>query len=483
MVMLKKVLDTSINLLWSAIYAVVIIFLFVFGENGILSVFLTAVLITALCFFLKDRDDKKRIKIRCIVFFFFLLFLAFNIYFRAGWDVYVLTGGAWDEIFTEKIWAEQLIKAYDYLNMNPNNILLYGYYTIFAKLCFLFERGPNFYYAMMILVNIFIYTFTSFFLYENVKKLAGSIYADIAWYIYVILIGTSGWYIVPYSDSLTLFIPSLCLYLYLAADSRFKYLPISFLTALGFYIKPQAGIFMIAMVIINLIHDFKWEAVKKNALPMLLSVVCIMTVALPVEYIKHDYFEPDKALGFTHYIMMGLNEDSMGSYAIEDVDFSMQYKTAKERRAGNIQLVMKRLETNDMARHLTNKLLLNFNDGNFYFGKEGYFYSYVSKDFLPSSGFLKNVFLDTGKYYPVLEQIRQTLYVAVLFLSLFSLKDSRKEVLLIKLSLIGLFLFQMIFEARSRYLFIYIPFFIVLACIGIKEIKELIVKLKERQAA
>ena len=161
--MLKKVLDTSINLLWSAIYAVVIIFLFVFGENGILSVFLTAVLITALCFFLKDRDDKKRIKIRCIVFFFFLLFLAFNIYFRAGWDVYVLTGGAWDEIFTEKIWAEQLIKAYDYLNMNPNNILLYGYYTIFAKLCFLFERGPNFYYAMMILVNIFIYTFTSFF--------------------------------------------------------------------------------------------------------------------------------------------------------------------------------------------------------------------------------------------------------------------------------------------------------------------------------
>ena len=144
---------------------------------------------------------------------------------------------------------------------------------------------------------------------------------------------------------------------------------------------------------------------------------------------------------------------------------------------------MKRLETNYMARHLTNKLILNFNDGNLYFGKEGYFYSYVSKDFLPSSGFLKNVFLDTGKYYPVLEQIRQTLYVAVLFLSLFSLKDSRKEVLLIKLSLIGLFLFQMIFEARSRYLFIYIPFFIVLACIGIKEIKELIVKLKERQAA
>ena len=38
-----------------------------------------------------------------------------------------------------------------------------------------------------------------------------------------------------------------------------------------------------------------------------------------------------------------------------------------------------------------------------------------------------------------------------------------------QLSLFGLFLFLMLFEARSRYLFLYLPFFILLASQGLSQ--------------
>ena len=480
--MLRKALGTSINGLWIIIYAIVLLFLFIWGNNSILCCLLMAVLLIGLCFIIKDDENRRRIMIMCAVFFLLQLFLAFNIYFRAGWDVHTLTTGAWNDVLDPPL-PYELVHAYDYLNFNQNNILLYGYYTLMAALCQALKRGPNFYYALMILVNIFIYTFTSFFLYENIRKLTDERYAKIAWFIYALLIGTSGWYIVPYSDSLTLFIPSLCLYVYLYLRSGYRYLLISFLTALGFYIKPQTGIFMIALIMILSVYDLRWETLKKNALLLFLSAVCALTVIVPVEYVKHSYFEPDKALGFTHFAMMGLNYETAGSYSLKDVEYSQQFATAKERTQGNIERIKERLHTVDLQKHFRNKLIFNFNDGNFYFGQEGYFYSYRSKDLLVTSAFLKDVFLDDGKYYRITAASRHLLYVAVLFLSVFSLKDKRKEVLLIKLSLVGLFMFQMIFEARSRYLFIYVPFFIVLAALGMNRIKDMAESLRKKTAS
>ena len=252
--------------------------------------------------------------------------------------------------------------------------------------------------------------------------------------------------------------------------SGFKYPLISFLIAVAFYIKPQSGIFMIALVIISVIHVSGWKSLKESLLPVILSVLCFLAVAVPVEHVKSSYFEPDKALGFTHFAMMGLNVRTNGGYAIEDVEYSQQFTTSEERTKGEIERIRERMESIDLSEHFRNKLLFNYNDGNFYFGQEGGFYSFVFRDLFVFSAFLKDVFLDTGKYYSVIKTVRHLLYVAVLFLSLFSFKDRRKEVLLIKLSLTGLFMFQMLFEARSRYLFIYVPFLIILACIGMRDI-------------
>ena len=49
----------------------------------------------------------------------------------------------------------------------------------------------------------------------------------------------------------------------------------------------------------------------------------------------------------------------------------------------------------------------------------------------------------------------------------FRLAGERKEIGVLKLSVIGIFLFETIFEARARYLFLYVPFILLLAMMGI----------------
>jgi riboflavin transporter FmnP len=67
------------------------------------------------------------------------------------------------------------------------------------------------------------------------------------------------------------------------------------------------------------------------------------------------------------------------------------------------------------------------------------------------------------------------LWLTVLMLSVFSAfaqKKSEKNVIM--LAIIGLTIFELIFEARARYLYTYVPLYIVLAMYGIERISYLL---------
>ena len=68
-------------------------------------------------------------------------------------------------------------------------------------------------------------------------------------------------------------------------------------------------------------------------------------------------------------------------------------------------------------------------------------------------------------------------WMCTLLLSVFSIrsKGTPKESILM-LSIIGLTLFQLLFEARARYLFIYTPIYIILAILGIHNIQNMYTK-------
>ena len=72
--------------------------------------------------------------------------------------------------------------------------------------------------------------------------------------------------------------------------------------------------------------------------------------------------------------------------------------------------------------------------------------------------------------------------MAVLVLSLASVASKKEEVHTIMLSIVGITVFELIFEARARYLFIYVPFYIILAVRGASVLKWMCKnKFRERQ--
>jgi hypothetical protein len=56
-----------------------------------------------------------------------------------------------------------------------------------------------------------------------------------------------------------------------------------------------------------------------------------------------------------------------------------------------------------------------------------------------------------------------TLMLAFLSALLPIKEDSKKETDIVRLALIGIFIFELLFEARARYIFVCVPFFVIAA--------------------
>ena len=71
----------------------------------------------------------------------------------------------------------------------------------------------------------------------------------------------------------------------------------------------------------------------------------------------------------------------------------------------------------------------------------------------------------------------QIIWMGTLFFNIFSFNKEKKEIIYImQLSVLGLTLFELLFEARARYLFAYAPVYIILAVIGFNNVYEIIKK-------
>ena len=92
----------------------------------------------------------------------------------------------------------------------------------------------------------------------------------------------------------------------------------------------------------------------------------------------------------------------------------------------------------------------------------------------PITKFLRNLYWDNGKYHVVYQTIAELFWMICLIgcaCNVFALKKNninvvRSEYLVMICSLIGIALFVMIFEARARYLYVYIPFYVLVAVKG-----------------
>ena len=85
--------------------------------------------------------------------------------------------------------------------------------------------------------------------------------------------------------------------------------------------------------------------------------------------------------------------------------------------------------------------------------------------------FLQSLFYIDGSRYEVLKNSEQLVWIfTLLFTTLAGFfrgnEESRDTIDTVKLSIVGLTMFQILFEVRARYLFLYVPFFCMLAAVG-----------------
>ena len=70
-----------------------------------------------------------------------------------------------------------------------------------------------------------------------------------------------------------------------------------------------------------------------------LLITC-MSYALDRVYEKEGFIlDPQKKIGMTHFLMMGMNPDTLGVYNGEDVEISHECQTPQERTQKNLEVV------------------------------------------------------------------------------------------------------------------------------------------------
>lgn len=429
-----------------------------------------------------NKHSGKLIVGATVLLFVIQLFAVYNYYFETGWDSYVLvnTSQTLADGYGFDIESDQ---SY-YYSTYPNNFLMVFVFSNIIRIGNIIGIGPI---MAILIVQCMISAVTGFLVFRIIYLWRGLLReAWNVWLLYVLILGFSPWVSIPYSDAMGLIFPALILYLYVSArKGKYFCVKVFLLAAVSVFaykIKPQLLILFIALLIVLILKLIKGGIAEKKAvikgigcgiggIVFMMWAVSVVTGSVDIATDDEAVFSP------AHYIMMGLNPVTNGGYLEEDVYFS-HVQPEDERVKANLQVAHERIEeygASGMSEHLLKKMLTNYADGTWAWGAEGGFYSKVFEDKNQwISPFLKSIYYYDGSRYGFFLSYSQTMWMLLLagcFLTfLFRGKKIEGVVLVMMLSVVGLSLFEMIFEARARYLYCYVPIYILLAYTGLENL-------------
>ena len=445
-----------------------------------------------------DRILNKRfIVLLSILLFFVQLYIVKNVYFWTGWDAEVILASA-QSIAN----GEQLVSPY--YNSYPNNIFITLLYALIIRINASVGIFSTYGFEIVALQCLFS-AITAYLVYSVTLEITKNKFISLfSFFVYAIWIGFSPWFVIPYSDASGILFPILSFRLYQIAKNTnkniFKFVLwgiLGFVAFIGFKIKPQIVIVFIAILIMEGVSLVAHIKDKENFFKRILALLICLTVfatsliSFGIYQNKQSVIPVDseKAIGMTHFLMMGLCQEKDGVYSGDDVAFSEGIEDASERSAENLRVAKERISEMGVAglvRHLTRKTLVTFGDGTFAFGNEGRFFNVIpDAPNTISSPFLRSFYYPDGENNGLFNSVMQCIWLTVLLLSafaalyLFKRSNQRNSGLSVMiLALIGLTAFETLFEARARYLFTYAPMFIICASVGLFAILN---NLKERR--
>lgn len=452
----------------------------------------------AICYFLyrylyrkeyrkgRELGEKKRDALNLGIFF--LVYLPIQIYVASqlysirgtSWDYNVVAGYAMDYAQAENViaYGEQMrgTSFASYFSLWPNNVPLY---LLLGKVFRLFVGSGISLNMVGIGINILAIDIALLFLYLSVRKATGTAStACVSLFLSAIHIPLLIYTPIYYTDTLTLPFPILGFYLWLKVkeelgSGRMGNAPVyavlmAILLGAGAVLKLSVIFFLIAAAVDGLVSiPFRKGIILVAAILvigvgvyMLLNQACMNSDMVVTD--EEGCYIPK-----LHWVMMGLQ--GKGNYY--DPDYQLTLSVPAEGRDKLVKDMIKiRLENygiKGMADHLYKKISFVWAEGTYYSSLK------IARD----RG-IENTWMDPyvnwegERFVPYAEYCQGLLllnYISFIAAAVTIVlgKPKRNQLLTVALiAVFGVFLFECIWEARSRYIFNYLPVFIMITCAG-----------------
>lgn len=411
--------------------------------------------------------------------------------FRIPWDIMVVRGGAFE------IAAEQSMGYQAYFSMYSNNIPITYILGKLLNMCSEWKQYAFPAEFFWIQINCVFLSVAGYFCCTTVKKLTKKVMPVMfALVSYLVLVAMSAWKMAPYTDTYGIAFPIMSIYFYINyRDTNSKWKKIVslilslFLGMIGGFIKPSLYIVIIAILIIELlavIETFK-DKIKWFLFMSALVVFFSIGTEKYLEYIITNIgfeFNQELEQSWHHYFLMGLNEKTTGGYNSEDVSLIGKYQDNKaERNKTELKLAYERIAERGFAGTIyfwLRKMVMTFNDGTFGWRTEVWVDSYY--DDLASNndwtGLLRSIYWEgplVGAYNTICQFVWIFVIVCIPGIC-FSKGNTVKKYNILTIVFLGIFMYQILFEARARYLFVFLPVLITISACGIEEYANFKVK-------
>lgn len=425
---------------------------------------------------LKGKNDKKSNVIRIVTAFILILiqvYLFLKVMTPIGWDVLEVVNS-----------AEYGMYNGDYFAKYPNNLFTQLFLSIYLKAVGFIPYLSSL--RKFELLNLFFVDISILLGVLTAKKIYGIRAADRVFCSSVLLIGFHPTLSVIYSDTLAMPFPIgilFCLVYGMDTDKTVKRTVFfslgAILGVIGYCIKPTAIIIEIAILIMIVLRWKKDFLKPQIIIPVLIALLtCFMTyevvniIEQPIKNELQKQYPDIKPRGVLHYIALGLcvpdeNTSGYGSWNETEVIWMQQHINDLNYTQEAIEHIKSKLTAFGcigFLEHLANKLIWAGSDGTFFYGGEGDFHLDEQASQSTLRGKLQNAFyIETDFYQKWFSSWMQGVWLLICIRGVLSYfkKEDNVFTAISKLSILGLFLFLLFFENRSRYLFLYLPVFLL----------------------
>lgn len=396
-----------------------------------------------------------------------------SIWYKMGWDVF--------DVYTtaEELARGQALSNAEYFSLCPNNAPLTILQTL--PLWVAVQLGMAVPFVVLPYLDAVLLNLTAYFTVRCAQRLTQSRRArGFVLVVSILWIAMSPYLIYPYTDTWSVLFPVLALYAWLnVRRPALKWLLVSLASFAGAAIKPTVLIVWIALVALALWRflarkDFS-AAAWKRALAVLAALVLGTVPGQVFQRASTAYLTgsavPEGQLSETHYLMMGMNDETYGGHSPDDVAFSQSFETLAQRKQANLRVAWERIEEKGLMgnlRFFVIKAYKAYADGSFAVNSS-FLDLEIPKRTDALSTFLRSLYHKKGSLNPLCHTVAQGLWLAMLMLCAVACFTRRRHpaVQVFSLALMGATAYLLLFEVWPRYLFVFAPLYLLLAAMAV----------------